>query len=148
MSNIRTGTPLKLLSVNWDSPKISKCGEKLKYRTKRNMFVFRVQQTAMVCEHTMEQQSFLVQSMPSGVNTKHSLLKLVCRFVTHGISFQSLWVPKLQWWSTPWIRESFWLREDWRKPPLPWFSRNTPTSGNLNVFSIPRHFRGVPVRIL
>ena len=46
------------------------------------MFVFRVQQTAMVCEHTMEQQSFLVQSMPSGVNTKHALLKLVRRFVT------------------------------------------------------------------
>ena len=42
------------------------------------MFVFRVQQTAMVCEHTMEQQSFLVQSMPSGVNTKHALLKIAC----------------------------------------------------------------------
>ena len=28
------------------------------------MFVFRVQQTAMVCEHTMEQQLFLVQGMP------------------------------------------------------------------------------------
>ena len=76
--------------MNWDSPKISKCGEKLKYRTKRNIFVIRVQQTAMVCEHTMEQQSFLVQIMPSGVNTKHVLLKLVRRFVTHGISFQSL----------------------------------------------------------
>ena len=60
------------------------------------MFVFRVQQTAMVCEHTMEQQLFLVQSMPSGVNTrhlvnapapntKHALLKLVHRFSTHGI---------------------------------------------------------------
>ena len=78
----------KLKYPNWDPPKISKCGKK--NRTKRIMFVFRVQQTAMVCEHTMEQQSFLVQSMPSGVNTKHSLLKLVCRFVTHGISFQSL----------------------------------------------------------
>ena len=50
---------------NWDPPKISKCGKKFKYRTKRIMFVFRVQQTAMVCEHTMEQQSFLIQSMPS-----------------------------------------------------------------------------------
>ena len=57
--------------MNWDPPTISKCGKKLKYRTKRNMFVFRVQQTAMVCEHTMEQQLFLVQSMPSGVNTWH-----------------------------------------------------------------------------
>ena len=35
------------------------------------MFVFRVQQTAMECEHTMERQLFLVQSMPSGVNTWH-----------------------------------------------------------------------------
>ena len=42
--------------MNWDPSKMSKCGKKLKYRTKRNMFVFRVQQTAMVCEHTMEQQ--------------------------------------------------------------------------------------------
>ena len=80
MSNIGTGTPLKFLSANWDPPKNHKYGKKLKYpnwdppkiskcgkknRTKRIMFVFRVQQTAMVCEHTMEQQSFLIQSMPS-----------------------------------------------------------------------------------
>ena len=35
------------------------------------MFVFRVQQTAMVCEHTMEQQLLLVQSVPSGFYTWH-----------------------------------------------------------------------------
>ena len=40
----------KLKYPNWDPPKISKCGKK--NRTKRIMFVFRVQQTAMVCEHT------------------------------------------------------------------------------------------------
>ena len=28
-----TGTPLKNLSVNWDPPKNSKCGKKLKYST-------------------------------------------------------------------------------------------------------------------
>ena len=35
--------------------------------------------------------------MPSGVNTKHALLKLLRRFVTHGVWYQGLWVPKLQW---------------------------------------------------
>ena len=73
--SIRTGTPLKFLSVE----------KSLSTEQRESCFFFRVQQTAMVCEHTMEQQSFLVQSMPSGVNTKHALLKLVRRFVTHGI---------------------------------------------------------------
>ena len=31
MSNIRTGTPLKFLSVNWDPAKDHKYGKKLKY---------------------------------------------------------------------------------------------------------------------
>ena len=74
------------------------------------MFVFRVQQTAMVCEHTMEQQLFLVQRKLAGAtlaviqqeyaywwpvntwhvvnapapNTKHALKKLVARFNAHG----------------------------------------------------------------
>ena len=68
--------------MNWDPPKISKCGKKFKVQKYR-----RVQQTSTVCEHTMEQQLLLVQSMPNGVNSKHALLKLVRRFSTHVMAF-------------------------------------------------------------